>query len=255
MSELNTLFIGKVILRFQELLSTNDYAQEILAKSRPIEGTVIKTTSQTQGRGQIGSKWLSETGKNLTTSIILYPNFISAQQQFQLNIVVSLAVFSLVKAHVLLQKVHIKWPNDIYVNNKKIAGILIQNALSGSQIQHTIIGIGINVNQAQFSPDLPNPTSLKCVQPDINIELEDVLCRLCEKLEQYYLQLKAGNFEALQAIYTKNLLGIDKQRKFQQKEGAFFDGTIRGVSKDGQLMIETKKGLEKFNLKEIKFLF
>ena len=115
---------------------------------------------QYAGRGQVGTQWESEKGKNLTASILLYPSFISPTNQFNLSIAVSLGIRDALH-NILKQEVWIKWPNDIYVNNKKIGGILIENILQGSTWKYAIIGIGINVNQTAFSTDAKNPTSIR----------------------------------------------------------------------------------------------
>ncbi|MBK9336717.1 MAG: biotin--[acetyl-CoA-carboxylase] ligase [Lewinellaceae bacterium] len=130
----NTLFIGKVYHRFDALPSTNDYARELLAKSKPPEGTVLRAASQSAGRGQYGSRWLSAAGQNLTLSIILYPKWLQVAEQFRLSEAVALAVRDTVVAalpHASGAGVLIKWPNDVYLSDRKIAGILIQNALNG----------------------------------------------------------------------------------------------------------------------------
>lgn len=229
--------------------------QEMLAKSRPIEGTVIKTEHQTAGRGQIGSKWHSEAFKNLTASIILYPTFLSARQQFYLNIAVSLAVWSVIKAFSKSKDTYIKWPNDIYVKDKKVAGILIQNTLSGSQIQSSIIGIGLNINQTNFPDKLPNPSALKLLNPSSTFKVEDVLYRFCESLEHYYLQLKSGQKTKLKAEYLEHLLGKGQKRQFQKNNKKPFDGIIQDITEEGKLIIKTEDNLLQFSLKEVTFLF
>ena len=150
--------MGQVFEEFEMLPSTNQYAQELLSKSKPVEGTVISAQNQHAGRGQIGSSWEAAPGQNLTLSIILYPQFLAIQHQFQLNQSISLGVRDFIAKYVQ-KPVKIKWPNDIYVNEKKIGGILIQNTLSGSSIQSTIAGIGINVNQKHFESMLEMKTS------------------------------------------------------------------------------------------------
>ena len=156
----NTLFVGKVLVELPRLTSTNLYAQELLSKSKPSEGTVISTSDQYAGRGQIGSGWESEAHKNITLTFIFYPAFLPIRQQFQLTQAISLGVKDCIE-HFVPKNVKIKWPNDIYINDKKTCGILIQNTLSGAQISSSIIGIGININQTHFQTNPPNPTSFK----------------------------------------------------------------------------------------------
>ncbi|MCB0653858.1 MAG: biotin--[acetyl-CoA-carboxylase] ligase [Saprospiraceae bacterium] len=266
MQKLNTLFIGKVLLAFPQLPSTNVHAIDLLSKSRPIEGTVISTADQTNGRGQIGSKWLSNPFENLTCSVILYPIFLEAKHQFLLNIMTSLAVFDVIQQLLPGKKCAIKWPNDLYVEDKKIAGILIQNSLQGSTIQSTVIGLGINVLQTSFANEIPNATSIKlestrpngtgfpCAQPDSPFSVENVLFRFCENLENRYLQLKAGRESSLKDNYLTHLLGLGEERLYQKNDKSYFKGTIRGVTEAGKLIVESSGELLNFNLKEVSFL-
>ena len=138
------LFTGKMSIYLPETESTNNYAMDLISKTNPPEGTCIYTAYQSAGRGQIGRYWHSETGKNILISYILYPKDLKIADQFMLNIIASLAVRDVVDLFCL--NVKIKWPNDIYVDDKKIAGILVQSVLRNNTIKATIIGIGLNVN-------------------------------------------------------------------------------------------------------------
>jgi len=154
----NNLFIGKVYIKLNEVNSTNEYAKVLLSKNKPSEGTVIFAHYQTNGKGQFGKTWKSEKGKNLTFSIILYPNFLEAKRAYSLNQAVSLGLKDCIESQKI--PVSIKWPNDIYYHDKKLGGLLIENGLVGENINYSIIGIGLNVNQTTFSQEIPNPTSL-----------------------------------------------------------------------------------------------
>ena len=252
----NTLFTGKVYYRFGELPSTNDYARDLLAKSRPAEGTVVRADSQSAGRGQFGSKWLTEPGVNLTLSVILYPNWLKITDQFRLSEAVALALLDTVNrlpSTVNRQPSTIKWPNDIYLGDRKTAGILIQNSLSGNHLETSIVGIGLNVNQTAFPPEIPNATSL-CLATGRTFDLEAVADTLFECLERRYLQLKAGQTEALSAEYREHLLGLGVLRNFARPDGSVFSGTIQGVQGDGRLEILGSNGLELFDVKAIQML-
>ncbi len=247
----NTLFIGKVLLQLNKLDSTNSHALYLLSKNKPSEGTVITAWSQEQGRGQIGRSWKSEAGKNLTFSIIFYPLFLTARQQFTLNQAIALGVYDYVSQYV--DNVKVKWPNDIYVNDKKICGILIQNVLSGVKIQSSVVGIGLNINQSDFDEDIPNPTSLileKLTSFDLSKELES----LCGKIEIRYLQLRAGNYTRLQNDYLQNLYRFQQEALYQYPEGAVFNGKIVGLSETGKLIIHHNKGEELFDVRELNFI-
>lgn len=245
-----TLFIGKELHDFSSLPSTNTYATELLSKSNPLDGTVILTYNQTAGRGQIGSKWESAPDKNVSMSVILHPNFLAAQEQFNLNAVVSLAIFDVVSLHA--KKVRVKWPNDIYIGKKKVAGILIQNTLTGKNIQSSIVGIGLNVNQTEFTSDAPNPTSLK-LETGKEIVLSQIVQEIAQALEKRYLQLKSGKSKLIRMEYIAHLYRFGKPFTFQRTDETYFTGIITGISSLGKLVIDTETGEEEFGLKEVRF--
>lgn len=249
----NTLFVGKVLLEFEELSSTNAYALELLAKSKPIEGTVISTFRQTAGRGQIGSAWESEPDKNISLSIILYPTFLVSREQFALNLAISLAVRDLI-AKYTEKVVKIKWSNDIYVGNRKICGILIQNILNAHAIQASVIGIGININQTRFSKNVPNATSL-ALETGSEFALYDLLEDLCQQVEQRYLSLKnSPTGEHLRSEYLSHLYRFGELATYQRADGTIFSGVITGIDQTGKLLITHNKIIEAFEIKEVSFL-
>lgn len=245
-----TLFVGQLFHDLPNVGSTNDFALSLLSKSKPPEGTVVSTFDQTAGRGQVGSRWESQSGLNISLSIILYPDFLLAQNQFILNKAVSLAVADLVESHFPHTKV--KWPNDIYVNGKKIAGILIQNTLSGSRLRASVIGIGLNVNQIDFSDNASNATSFKTLSGK-NHNLDELIALLCQCVEKRYLNLKAGKMVPLQAEYLNRLYQFGEVSNFERADGTVFQGKISGISPIGKLQISTQNEVEEFGLKEIKF--
>ena len=254
----NTLFIGKVYHRFDELPSTNDWAVELLSKSKPPEGTVVRADSQSAGRGQFGSRWVSSPGKNLTLSVILRPTWLSVSAQFYLSMAVAVALRDLLEDKVPstlhLPTLQIKWPNDIYLNTHKVAGILIQNTLSGQQLQASVVGIGLNVNQMEFDTSLPNPTSMALAFGQY-FDLDEVAERLFECLEQRYLQLKSGGGSAIKAEYERHLsLANNPARFVRTADGVEFTGIIRGVTEGGRLRIETDAGEETFEVKELRLI-
>ncbi len=249
----NTLFVGKVLLEFPALPSTNLYASDLLSKSKPSEGTVISAAHQTEGRGQIGSRWESQPGQNITLSVILYPRFLPVARQFSLNQAVALSVRDLV-ARYAKKPVYVKWPNDIYVEHRKAAGILIQNTLGGSGFQSSVVGLGVNVNQEVFPPGLPNPTSLK-LETGLSYALPELIGELCQSLEHRYLQLKEGQLKSLNAEYLQFLYGLGQYALFERPGGEQFRGRIAGVNPDGLLLVSGAEGREEsFQLKEIRML-
>ena len=249
----NTLFIGKVLLELEEVDSTNSYAMNLLSKNKPSEGTVISAWNQTNGRGQIGSNWDSEAGKNITISLILYPTFLPIKQQFILNQAMSLGVFDFISRFINTE-VKIKWPNDIVVKDKKIAGTLIQNILSSNHFQTSIIGIGVNVNQTFFRSNLPNPTSLK-LETKSESDLQNLINLLCSNIEKRYLQLRADHFSIIQKEYLSNLYRYQEDAIYQRMDNDnVFSGKIIGVDESGKLLIDHRRGQSSFSVKEVKFL-
>lgn len=249
----NTLFIGKVHLHFSELDSTNKYASELLSKSNPTEGTVISTEFQSSGRGQIGSKWESAPQMNLTVSFIFFPHFLIPKRQFLLNQAVSLGLHDFV-SHFIPQRAKIKWSNDLYVEDKKIAGMLIQNTLSSTKILSSIVGIGININQKTFGADIPNPTSLTLETAKSYNDLHQLLSILCQMLEKRYLQLKSGKYDQLHQDYLDNLYRYEQEAWFQKPDGFSFKGKITGLDAMGKLLIQQANRTEAFGIKEVKFI-
>ena len=155
------LFVGQNLVTLKEVDSTNTFLKNILSNSKPVpEGTVIMAEDQFAGRGQRENVWHAEPGKNLTFSILLKPAFIDAQSQFDVTRAASLGVYDALMP-LLGHKLKIKWPNDIYYGSKKLGGMLIENILQGSQIKHSVVGIGLNINQEHFPDNAGNATSVK----------------------------------------------------------------------------------------------
>jgi BirA family transcriptional regulator, biotin operon repressor / biotin---[acetyl-CoA-carboxylase] ligase len=245
----NTLFLGKNVVFVPECHSTNSLLLDLAQKSSPAEGTVVITNHQTRGRGQRGSGWEAEEGKNLTFSLLLKPTFLSTQNQFFLTIVVSLAVHDFLSSKSLPQ-VKIKWPNDVMVNDKKITGILIENSLSNSAIQQSVVGIGVNINQQLFS--VPSATSLS-IEAKREFDLLTELNLLVEKIEKRYLQLRAGKKTELKNDYLKNLYWAGELHLFLVNN-LRQQGTITGIDEAGKLEVDCNGTISYFGLKEISFL-
>jgi BirA family transcriptional regulator, biotin operon repressor / biotin---[acetyl-CoA-carboxylase] ligase len=227
--------------------STNEIAANLLAQGLE-EGSVIITNNQTSGKGQRNNIWESEPFLNLTFSIILKPNFLALQNQFQLTQVISISLASIIQERVP-NMVKIKWPNDIYVDNKKIAGILIQNNVKSKEFEHSIVGIGININQTNFLT--PIAVSLKQLgqkEFDLNKVLNDVLKAVSEN----YQELRNGNQNKINMEYRKLLYGLNEVKRFENE--APFAGKIIGTDPLGRLLIETNNGVRCFQNQEVKFI-
>jgi BirA family biotin operon repressor/biotin-[acetyl-CoA-carboxylase] ligase len=246
------LFTGKNKISFPELESTNNYALEWIAKTNPSEGSCVIADFQTAGRGQIGRYWHSEADKNILISYIFYPKSISIQEQFFLNIISGLAVFDVVSA--FCENVKIKWPNDVYVNDKKIAGILVQNVLRGHSIKATVIGIGLNVNQSEFPKEIPNPTSL-INEFQNELAIFEVISLLSARIEFHYLRLQRGNFKELTNDYLQNLYRLNLWATFSDEDGSQFEGKITGIEAQGKLLIQPRdESIKSFGFREISYI-
>ncbi len=251
----NTLFIGKVLLRYNSLDSTNLEAQRMLSETpKLIEGTVIVADNQTAGKGQRGNQWASPSGQNMLSSFILYPKHYQPKQQFNLNIIASLAILDLLQ-DLGINGACVKWPNDIYIGKKKVAGILIQNNLANQHIVSTIIGIGLNVNQTQFDASLPNPTSIKShLSVKEDLDLEYILDRVCYFLEKRYLQSKSKlGSQHLRLDYTNQMFRINEVASYMIDERAQA-GIIEGIDEMGKLILRMEEHLRVFDFQELRFL-
>lgn len=244
------MIIGSNIIYREKLSSTNDFASALLRKEKVEEGTVIHAGEQTEGKGQRGNSWHSEAGKNLTISIILYPDFLGSDQQFNISKVFSLSIAGLLESYT--GSISIKWPNDIYYRNDKIAGILIEYSLEGSNIQHCIAGAGININQLSFPAEIPNPVSLGIItgnQYDTGILLSD-FARVCDS---WYEQLRKGKTRIIDEHYLSKLYRFNTPAIFETAGGSF-TGKITGIDSFGRLQVENENGKrETYGFREIAF--
>ena len=186
----------------------------------------------------------------------MHPTFLQAHDQFQLNMAVSLAILDFVE-HFLDSEndiVKIKWPNDIYVNDEKIAGILIQNALKGKYINSSVIGTGININQIEFTEKIPNPTSLAKIRGQ-HIDIEAAYPWLFRFMTKRYLQLSKGMIDVIRSEYLDHLYRKEIWSKFSDGVGQEFEGKIKTIDQQGQLVIELKSGRNhSYAFREIKFI-
>jgi BirA family biotin operon repressor/biotin-[acetyl-CoA-carboxylase] ligase len=241
--------IGKDIVWLDEVNSTNSYASKLLGQGAP-DGMVIAARHQTEGKGQRGNSWESAKDKNLTFSIILYPNFLEVQKQFLISKVASLAVYDTLTP--MLKNISIKWPNDIYINNSKVAGILIENSFSSKMMGSCIIGIGINVNQNTFHEDLPNPTSLinELGKP---IDLILLLNNFIKSINSRYQQLRDKDFNRISSDYFQALYHKNDYYSYRAK-GEKFTARVVDIRESGELVLETTSGeILEFGFKEVSF--
>jgi BirA family biotin operon repressor/biotin-[acetyl-CoA-carboxylase] ligase len=247
------MIIGSNLIFFDELTSTNTQASLMLREKEVPEGSVIYTDHQTAGRGQKGNRWESDKGKNLLFSVILYPGSVGPEDQFLISITISLGISDFVSRY-FNEGCRIKWPNDIYLNNDKIAGILIENSLISDRIENSIAGIGININQEKFSSSLKNPASFKIVTQKEH-DRQECFGQLLQELDKRYKQLLYGDREDLRKEYISRLYWWGEWHSFKTSCGVF-TGMIEGVAGSGKIRIKTRENsyLE-FGFKEISYEF
>lgn len=246
-----TLFIGQIVQYLPSCQSTNDEAADAIAHERASEGLIVITDRQTAGRGQRGNHWQAEPAQNLTFSLVLRPAFLSPPEQFWLNMAVSLGIADALDP-LTGSRLRIKWPNDLYVDDQKLGGILIENIVQGHTLAWAVAGIGLNINQVTFS--YPTATSLQALFPlPGNYNLPGVLTMLAESIERRYLQLRAGQRESIRAAYLQRLFRYQEAHYFRA-QGVLFRGTIIGVDPTGHLAIQVDDEVNYFGFKEVEFV-
>lgn len=239
------------IIHIRETNSTNNYLKELLQTQNVDEGTVVWADFQSAGKGQRGNGWESEAGKNILFSIVLFPGFIKAGEQFILSQIVSLAVANCLQEYT--EGISIKWPNDIYWNEKKICGILLENTILEDNIGHSVAGIGININQEDFRSDAPNPVSLKQIT-NRDYNLEEILKTVVDNINVYYQQIKIGKTDSLIKQYKESLFRKDGYHLYNDGLSNFL-ARIQDVNSSGILIFKTKEGEERhFAFKEVKYI-
>lgn len=215
--------------------------------------TVVVAKSQLKGRGQMGTTWQSEEGKNLTFSILKNFNSFKVVHQFNMNICISLAICDALR-ELSIPNLKVKWPNDIMSGSSKICGILIENVLKGQLVHNSIIGIGLNVNQTYYE-NLEKVASLKSLTGKF-FDLDELLNKILERLKFYLIEIEGKSVSQLLPSYLKLLFRKDKPSTFKNKEGQLFMGFIRGISPEGKLVLELEDNIFKeYGLKEVSLLY
>jgi BirA family biotin operon repressor/biotin-[acetyl-CoA-carboxylase] ligase len=239
---------GKEIIHLSNIDSTNNFAAKLLLQNLCQNGAVIMADVQTQGKGQRGNIWLSESGKNLLCSFVFKPDNLSVENQIALTWATSLSLLQTLRNFNI--EALIKWPNDIFVGGKKIAGILIENQLQGSKISCSIIGIGLNINQTFFE-DL-NATSLLLETNQI-VEPRTFLNLLANEMNEQFELIYSSNFELLKSEYEANLFQMNELSSYEDEFGEFI-GKIIGSTNEGKILIEKSNAIQSYGLKEVVFL-
>ena len=245
------MIIGSNLLFFENLPSTNSHAANLLKRESLPEGTIVYTNYQTAGKGYSGNSWESEDGKNLLISIILYPTFIKPSDQFNISMAISLGICDFLMR--FIPSCSVKWPNDIYIYNDKIAGILIESAIIADKFEYSIAGIGLNINQEKFISPAPNPVSLK-QNTGKAYDLPASLVLLATDLDKRYKLLIAGDKEKIRKDYESKLYRLNQWSGFRDKDREF-TGRILTVGEYGRLIIETRDGkIRDYSFKEVEFI-
>jgi len=239
------------IIRLKSIESTNSYANSLLKKETLDEGTIIVTDEQIAGKGLGKNFWESEPGKNLTFSIILYPDFLHVERQFVLSKAISLGLYHYTKSKT--NDIKIKWPNDIYYKNQKLAGVLIENSIKGTTLNSSIVGIGLNCNQTIFLSNAPNPVSLKQITGSES-NLENELIEVKNYIEKYYIKLKSGKTDEIHGEYLECLYRYNEWHLYK-KDNVTYKAKITGINEYGHLILTNEDGKEnEFDLKEVSFV-
>lgn len=241
------------IIKLNATQSTNDYLRALTLDQNCEDYTIVSTLNQTKGKGQMGSSWSSEPGKNLTFSVFKSQLSLDLEHQFLLNVVSALAIYKALFSFNLKQ-LHIKWPNDILAEQFKICGVLVETVIKNGKIDSAILGIGLNVNQLNFE-GLTKASSLK-VLTGVTYNLDEVLFAVAESLQSYFKILEKGDVNSLLELYQNVLFRKEKPSTFKTAEGNLCVGIIKGITQKGLLQVLFEDDILKtFNLKEIQLLY
>ncbi len=241
------------LIKVSAINSTNSFARDLLKDNPKLPLTCILAKKQLQGRGQRGTTWEAEEGKNLTFSVFLPRPGINPEHQFLLSATVATSLLSALEKFEL-PRLKVKWPNDILSANQKLAGILIENVLSEGKVAGSIIGVGLNVNQVEFG-NLPQAGSMKTVTGR-DFDLEKVLKIVLPELEKDFLQLSEENSEAILSRYQNQLFRRLVPSTFKLPGGQLFTGMIMGVTPSGKLLVQKdEEEITEFDLKEVSLCY
>ncbi|MGS2761938.1 biotin--[acetyl-CoA-carboxylase] ligase [Sinomicrobium sp. M5D2P9] len=241
------------IIKLNAIDSTNSYLKELSTSGVLQDYTVVVTREQTRGRGQMGTSWKSESGKNLTFSVYKKISCIRKEEIFCLSMATSLAIIRALKK-IGIPRLKIKWPNDILSANQKVCGVLIESIIKKGELNAAVIGMGLNVNQTDFN-GLPNAGSLKMIT-GVTYNLDELMHGIVMELQSGEKFLVDRNLDELKSQYEGSLFRRDKPSTFTDKDGVLFMGFIKGISETGKLIIQQEDQVRKeFDLKEVKLLY
>lgn len=239
------------IIKLSAINSTNDYLKQMCTVVGPDNFTVIYTENQTGGRGQMGSKWVTEPGKNLTFSVLIKNVVLNSYDIYTLNVAVCTSIIDVLYKHDIYD-VAVKWPNDILAGNKKVGGILIENSFKSNGTIQSVVGIGLNVNQEKFN-DLAKAGSLYTVSGK-NFDKEQLMQDILYAIKDAVKLIKTQP-DLLWESYHAKLFKKDIPMTFEQNNQKFM-GIIKGVLPEGRLQVLLEDdSIQSYGIKEIKMLY
>ena len=238
-------------IHLEETHSTSLYLRELADKDEIKDFTLVRADYQTAGRGQRGNSWEAEEGKNLLFSFLVRPSFLLARDQFLLSQITSLSIKEELDNYA--EGFSIKWPNDIYWNDKKICGMLIENDLSGMYISQSMAGIGININQELFSSPAPNPVSLKQITGQ-DYDKEEILQKILYRYYRYYQELAKGDIDNIIESYRQALFRKEGMHRYGDDNGEFLARIVE-VEPDGHFVLQDESGkIRRYVFKEVQYI-
>ncbi|KGN83467.1 biotin--acetyl-CoA-carboxylase ligase [Porphyromonas gulae] len=243
------------MIHLPETASTNSYLSDLLVQDPDLPAwTVVMTDNQTAGRGQQGNSWFASPGLNLTFSVLLRPTMVHAQQQFDLSRLCALsALHTLADILPSAEMLSIKWPNDIYYGDRKIAGILIEHSLTGSNLDYSILGVGLNINESDYPSYLPNPTSVRIILGH-PVDRMEIFRSFVQEMRLFYRHIEEHTADRLHSRYMQCLYRRVGYHPFQDKEGRF-DAMIADVLASGELLLVRADGRKSsYAFKEIAYI-
>lgn len=238
-------------LVLEETQSTNSYLKDLARKESLPDFFSVRAKYQTEGRGQRGNQWESSPNDNLLCSVLLHPVFVSANRSFYISQIVSLSLIQSLEKY--SADFTIKWPNDIYWKDEKIAGILIENQFLSNQVNQSVIGIGLNLNQDSFSPELPNPISLYQIT-GMKVDIDELWQEFLHHLKEGYQLLKEGKAGQVKIAYHNRLYRNEGFHRYRDEKGVF-EAYLHKVQPDGQLILIDRDGQQrKYYFKEVSYI-
>lgn len=240
------------VLHLKEVDSTHAMLQQMTERGELVCGRVLSADFQTGGRGQGSNKWHSKAGQNILMSLCWCPVALSASRQFGISVAVSMAVVKMLNQN-KIPELRIKWPNDIWSGERKLAGLLVSNTVSGNMIAQSIVSIGLNVNEAEFPAELPNPVSMRMIS-GLEYDRMMLMRSLLELIREHLGLLDRGNIDALKEEFRVHLLGLGQKRVFSVA-GMITTCVIEGVDEYGRLRLIHHDGrTSAYDMSEIKMI-